>query len=515
MAAGAGPLAAASVTPGDSGTPKEVGWPILALLMLFGFLGALDQNVIVTALQRMLGDAHVPIVLLDFSGGSGIQFDRAGWLITGYLLGYVAVLPLMGAVSDVYGRRWTMVGALLIFALGSVLTARADTLPHLVLARMAQALGAGALLPVALAAASDMVGPRRQGLVLGLIVAAAELGGVCGPLYGALITQASGEGWRLIFWLNVPIAALLIPAALRLPSAGAARPVDYRGGLTLGLALAALVAGSSSSGIVGSTFGGGNTNRWLLLAGAALLAGFWRIERVIPSPLLPASIATNRRFAAACAVNGLIGVALGVAVVVIPIYATTVQNVTPVQGGLLLLRFLAMLALGAAAGGWLRDRAGSRLVAVIGLALAALGYWLLRDWLVSPPTSPSWPAPLLAGFGLGMVAAPVTVAALEAAGADRGGVLASLVTAARAIGTMIGLSSPTSYGSWRFHIVGAGVRMPPINPLEGLLGVQRATAAFSLALQAKELLVLREIFAGSALCCALAILPALLFARDP
>ena len=92
-------------------------------LAAFGFVGALDQNVIVTALPRMLNDTGAPILLFSLHKTAALQFDRAGWLVTGYLLGYVAVLPLMGAVSDVHGRRQVMPVALLIFLGGSVAAA--------------------------------------------------------------------------------------------------------------------------------------------------------------------------------------------------------------------------------------------------------------------------------------------------------------------------------------------------------------------------------------------------------
>lgn len=483
---------------------------ILALLTFFGFLGALDQNVIVTALPRMLDDTNAPIVLLAVGKAPAIQFDRAGWLVTGYLLGYVAVLPLMGAVSDVYGRRRTLQVALLTFAAGSVFAASAGTLPVLVLARMGQAMGAGALLPVSLAAAADLTDSRHQGRALGMIVAAAELGGVCGPLYGAFISQQNDLGWRLIFWLNVPLVALLLPITLLLPADGSPRRVDYRGSITLGLALAALVAGTSSSGIFGTT-GGGTANRLLLPVSALLLVALWRLERHRPNALLPFGLFRHPRFVAACVVNALVGVALGVAIVLVPLYAVTVLADSPVEGGLLLLRYLVMLALGAAAGGWLRDRYGARPVAIAGLALAAAGYWLLHGWLVSPPRVPSWPPPLLAGWGIGLVAAPVTTVALQAAGRDQGGVLASLVTAARVIGMMVGLSSLTSYGSWRFHLLTMHLRMPPVPSGSGLAGLQRVMTAYDLTLQGKELLVLREIVAEAGLCCLVALLAALFF----
>jgi MFS family permease len=484
---------------------------ILGLLTVFGFLGALDQNVIVTTLPRMLGDTNVPIVLFTVGKAPAIEFDRAGWLVTGYLLGYVAVLPLMGAISDVYGRRRTLQAALLVFALGSTIAANAGTLPVLVLARTGQALGAGALLPVSLAATADLVGSRQQGRALGLLAAAAELGGVCGPLYGGFISQLSDLGWRLIFWLNVPIVLLLLPLTFLLPAGGTARPVDYRGSLILGVALAALVAGTSSSGIFGSSVGGGTANRLFLLCSMVLLIVFLQLERRASSPLLPVGLFRHSRLVAACAVNLLVGVALGVAIVLIPIYAATVQDVSPVDGGLLLLRYLVLLALGAAVGGRLCDRIGARRVALIGLSLATAGYWLLRPWLVVPPHSPSWLPPMLAGLGIGLVATPVTTVALRAAGRDQGGVLASMVTAARVIGMMVGLSSLTSFGSWRFHLLTQGMHMPPVPAGSGLAGLQRVMAAYGIALQGKEIAVLQEILFGAGVCCALALLPALLF----
>ena len=484
-------------------------WLIAVGLAAFGFVGALDQNVIVTALSRMLGDTNVQIVAFSPTGAPSIQIDRAGWLVTGYLLGYVAVLPLMGAVSDAYGRRQVMLAALGVFAVGSVAVALAQSLTVLVLARTVQALGGGALLPVALAAAADVVAPWRQGLALGIIAAAAELGGVCGPIYGAVITQHTGLSWRLIFWLNLPIVVLLAGLAMRMSPRRAAQSVDYRGGLVLGGALAALAVGTSSSGIFGTGAGGGDANRVFLVLCVALLVVLWQVERRAASPLIPGAIVRDMRFAAACAVNALIGVALSVTMVAIPLYAATVLAAPPVQGGLLLLRYLIFLVAGAVLGGWFRDRIGSRAVAVAGLILAALGCWLLRDWLAAPPRSPQWLAPALAGLGTGLVAAPVTTSALSVAEHERGGALASLVTAARVAGMMAGLSAVVSWGSWRFGQFASGLRMR-VPAHSSFKDLQHIADAFGILLQGRELTVLREIFVALAVVLAVAILPAAL-----
>src|SRR5215472_3809628 len=182
------------------------------------FLTALDQTVVVTALPQIIVDLQIPLT----------QLDRAAWIISGYLLGYVVAMPLMGRVSDMYGRRRVFIICLCIFALGSLFCALApilgDNVPlyflqdigidvsapgliWLVAARFVQAAGGGAVVPVAMAVAGDFYGEKRRGLALGLIGMVTEAGGVLGPLYGAIIVQF--WGWQAIFFLNLPIIAIL------------------------------------------------------------------------------------------------------------------------------------------------------------------------------------------------------------------------------------------------------------------------------------------------------------------
>ncbi len=192
-----------------------------------GFAAA-DNYVVVLALPDMMGSA----------GLSAEDLQKAAPIISGFLLGYIAMLPLIGRIADIHGRLPVLVGALVVFALGSLVTAAAYDLPSVVVGRLLQGVGAGGLLPPTLALVADLYPPHRRGVPLGVVGAVQEFGNVVGPVYGALVL-AFGS-WRTIFWIN--LAAGLVLAALISQQRAVGTPATRaaRRGLDwLGLALAA------------------------------------------------------------------------------------------------------------------------------------------------------------------------------------------------------------------------------------------------------------------------------------
>jgi MFS family permease len=175
-------------------------------------LGAADTYVVVIALPAIMSSVGVDLAHLQ----------QATPIISGFLVGYVAVLPLLGRLSDLYGRSPVLLGCLLLFAAGSLLTASANTLGAVVLGRALQGAGGGGLVPVTLALVADLWPAQRRGVPLGVVGAVQEFGSVVGPLYGAALTAAST--WRAIFYVNMPLAAM-IAVGVRTPrgrSGGAA-----------------------------------------------------------------------------------------------------------------------------------------------------------------------------------------------------------------------------------------------------------------------------------------------------
>lgn len=202
---------------------------LLGLAAVAVAFAAADTYVVVLALPEMMTDAGVAVD----------ELQRAAPIISGFLLGYVAMLPLIGRIADLRGHVPVLVGSLVVFALGSLVTAASYDLTSMVAGRFLQGMGGGGLVPATLALVADIYPPARRGVPLGVVGAVQELGSVLGPLYGALVLAFAG--WAAIFWLNLA-AGLALAAALRLaaesPQPG--QPPDRLSGALVPVALGLL-----------------------------------------------------------------------------------------------------------------------------------------------------------------------------------------------------------------------------------------------------------------------------------
>ena len=485
-----------SVSAPERGRRAAAGVCGLAVL-----LGALDAYVVVTILVTMVRDLGIPIDRLE----------RATPIVTGYLLGYVAAMPFLGQLSDRVGRRVVIQVCLAGFAAGSAVTAAAGSLPILVAGRLVQGAAGGALLPVSFALVGDLWQQDRRPLALGVVGAAQELGSVVGPLYGA--GMAAAIGWRGLFWVNVPLAALAAVAVHRIVPAGRAagpRPrIDVAGGLLLAGALAALILGlynPDPGGALLSAWGPGAIGG----AGFLLLAFAWRESRSRVRLIDPAGLRAVP-FSAALGASFLAGTALMVTMVDIPLVAQTLLGQSAVGGALLLSRFLVALPVGAVLGGLLASRRSERATAAVGLLLSTGAYLLVAGWPIQALASRYHVGPLsvprvdvdlaLAGFGLGLVIAPVAAAALRSARPEQHGVASAAVVVSRMMGMLVGIAALAAWGLHRFHQLTATLSTPlPFGrpPAE----FQRQLAAYRRSLDAALHSEYREIFLITAAVCA-------------
>ncbi len=459
------------------------------------FLGALDQTVIVAALPAVVVDLQIPFDSLD----------QAAWVVSGYLLGYTVALPVMGRFADVRGRRPTLAISLLAFAAGSMGCALSWSLATLVAARVVQSVGGGALLPVAIAIVSDRYPADRRALGIGLVGAVAEAGGVLGPLYGAGII--SWLAWRWIFWINVPVALLLLVVSFAgLPSRRAVGGrLDLGGAGLIALALGLQIVGLSHEAVI--IAGSDVRNALLALAVVGLVAFVWWESRV-KEPLLELRLFRQVAFSAAIAGGAVLGGALIVAMVDVPLYAATILSLSAAAGGLLLTRLTAFIPVGAILGGVVAQRVGLGPPAALGYAIAALGLGIMATWGTMPGDSLLWGSMAVAGLGFGMLIAPLATAAVNVGGASREASAAALFSVARLVGMTVGLSILTAWGLDRFDRLAGSIPLPLPRAGESAADSQARLAAYNQAILQVGAEVYREIFLAAAAICVVGLVAA-------
>lgn len=447
-------------TPAKTAGNKKLAVTALTIACIGVFFTALDQTVVVTALPQIITNLQIPIT----------QLDHAAWIVSAYLLGFVVAMPLMGRVSDLYGRRRIFLLCLAIFGVGSILCGIAPILgqmvdvsflnvfgidtasPGLVLliaARFFQAIGGGAVVPVAMAIAGDFYGKERRGLALGIIGAVTEAGGALGPLYGAVIVQSLG--WQFIFYLNVPIVVALFIAAWIFIPKGRRIPerIDWLGAVLLGIALTCLSLGLAQEGTsLGPTVANGPTpqnNPITIGLSIIFFIAFVIVELKRRWPVVEVRLFKRISFGATSLVSLFIGAALIIAMADIPIFVDTVLQRPVLDSGLALLRLTALIPVGAILGGWLCERMSCRVTGVLGLLFTATGFFLMSRWPIHVDWTQITISTVTAGFGFGLVIAPIGTTAINSVRATQAGMGSAVVTALRMVGMMLGLAALTSW----------------------------------------------------------------------
>ena len=419
---------------------------MLTIVGLGAFVTALDQTVVVTALPSVMLDLKIPFT----------ELDRVSWIITAYLLGYTVAMPFIGRMGDVYGYARVYRVSLVVFTVGTCLVAVSPSLEWMVGARVIQAVGGGATVPIGMAIAGNALPRHRLGLALGIVGASAEAGSMLGPAYGGAIIELLN--WRWVFWLNVPQSGLLLLGLMWLPSRRDRQSrVDYFGGALLVATLAVFSLALSREGL----FTLSSSKPFIFGAPALVLgAALVLVERRSPQPLLAPLFFRSRAFLAANLAQLLVGISLIIAMVTVPLMANTVMAKPPITGALWLLRLTGLIPVGAVLGGLALPVVGVRPVTVAGLALTALGLFLASTWDIGVGEPELTLHLAAAGLGFGLVIAPIASRAINAVPMDYRGTAASLVVVARMLGMTLGLAALSAWGVEQFQVLTAGLESP-------------------------------------------------------
>jgi EmrB/QacA subfamily drug resistance transporter len=460
---------------------------LLVLAGLGVFFAADDQTSVVAVLPSMINDI----------GLAQDQFFRAAWIVNGYILGYVVAMPLMGRFADAYGRGRVFSAALVLFCAGSAWVALSNGLTLLSIARAVQAVGGGAVVPVAMALVMQIASPGRRALGLGIMAAASEAGGLIGPLWGGGIAELMG--WRAMFWINLPMCLPIAAAIWVLARREVAAPrqdLDLPGASLLGISLVALTIGLTDDPIEPRatlvTLG-------LFAVAALLFLAFLLREMHAPVPLLRLELFRRRRLSAAFAVNGLSGGTLIVAMVSVPLFTNVVLGQSALQGGINLMRLTVALPVGAVVGGAIAQRYGSNYGACLGFLFASAGFLLMSRWPEDPSFIVMTGPLLIAGFGFGLIIAPSNSAALDETIEDERATIASLLTVMRLLGALVGVALLTTRGLGSFYTQAGLIPLDDPRFRELVTGLQ--VGAF------------REVFLVTSGVCLLTILPAAFLGR--
>lgn len=360
---------------------------VLALTSAAALMVALDQLVVATALSTIRDDLHASIATLE-------------WTVNAYSLSFAVLLITGAALGDRLGRRRMFAVGLVVFTLASVACALAPNTGLLIGARAVQGAGSALVMPLAVALLTNAFPPEKRGSALGIFTALTGLAVVGGPLVGGAITE--GIAWQWIFWVNVPIGAILLPLVLlrTSESRGPKARTDLLGLVLVSAAMFGMVWGLVRGNTVG--WGSGEVVT-MLLAGAVLTGAFIAWEARVSEPMLAIKLFADPTFAAANIAIFMLTAALFSTVFFLAQYLQITLGYSPLGAGLRFLPWTLTLFVIAPTAGRLTDRIGSRSLLTLGLTLQAIGI----GWVaLSIADGGSYPAAIaalmIAGCGTSM-----------------------------------------------------------------------------------------------------------------
>ena len=373
---------------------RAQGWA-LVLASAASFMVVLDLLVVATALSTIRRDL-------------GASIGQLEWTVNAYTLTFAVLLMTAAAVGDRLGWRRVFAVGLGVFAAASAACALAPGVGALIAARAVQGAGAAMIMPLALALLNAAFPPQRRGWAMGIFGAVTALAAVVGPVLGGAITQ--GLAWQWIFWLNVPLALLAIPLALRrlTESHGPQAPLDLPG-----LALASGASLGLVWGLVRGTSAGWGSPEvaGTLAAGAVLAVAFAGWESRARAPMLPMRLFASRAFSAGNAAIFFLNASLTGAVFFTAQFLQVSLGQDPLAAGIRLLPWGLAPFLIAPRAGKLADRIGERPLIVCGLLLQAAGLaWIAAVAAPGLAYSAMLAPMILSGAGFAMALPAVTKA---------------------------------------------------------------------------------------------------------
>ena len=423
-------------------------WQVLGIVMIGTLMSALDSSIV---------NVSIPPIMADF----GVGLDDIEWVITSYMLAFATLMPLTAWLRDRVGHKMLYIGSLIIFTIGSVLCGISWNLPSMIVARVIQAIGGGAVTPTGMAMITETFEPHERGRALGFWAMGAVMGPAFGPTVGGYLTR--DFGWPSIFLVNLPIGIIGVVLGLRLlkadkPSHHARKPFDAAGFIFLGMFLISFLLATSK----GETEGWFSTYIVTCVAVSIVgLVGFLLVESLVDHKIMDLPLLANPVFAACFLMTAVRSIALYGGTFLLPVFLQNFKGFDEVQSGLILLPGSLLMGVLMPFAGRLGDVLSPRLMAAVGFALLGVFFFEYRNldmdtstWGIIMPT-------MIRGVGVAMLIAPLTATAMNSVPKSKAGMASSMLNIIQQVGGSIGIAvlSLVLHRRSVYHlsVLGAGV----------------------------------------------------------
>lgn len=405
------------------------------LFVIFGlmggmFLSSLDQTIVGTSIRTISDDLN--------------GLSQQASVTTAYLILATISTPLYGKLSDIFGRRPLFIIAISIFLVGSIAAGFATSMTQLAAFRAIQGLGAGGLMALPLAIMGDILAPRERAKYQGYFLAVFGISSVIGPLIGGLLAGATDilfiTGWRWVFLINIPIAAVALTIVFRflhIPHTRRKVRIDWWGAVTVIVGLVPLLLVAEN----GRDWGWDSIGAIACyVIGALGITAFIVSERLMgDDALIPLKLFKNATFSMATILGVLVGFGMFGAMMTLPLYLQIVKGATPTESGFLMLPMILGLMISSIASGQIISRTGQYGVfPKIGTASMVVGFFILTFATADKPVWFVMIGMFFVGLGLGQLMQTLTLASQNSVGPREIGVATSSSTFFRQIGGTLG-----------------------------------------------------------------------------
>jgi MFS transporter, DHA2 family, multidrug resistance protein len=409
--------------------PRVNPWLIAVSVMLATFMEVLDTSIASVALPYIAGNL-------------GASTDEATWVLTSYLVSNAIILPTSAWFGGFFGRKRFLIGCIIIFTASSFMCGAATSLGFLIVARVVQGAGGGALQPLAQAILLESFPPARRGVAMAVYGVGVIVAPIIGPTLGGWLTDS--YSWRWAFYINIPVGFLAVflismfvedPPYLKAVRRG---KFDFLGFGLLSIWLASLQITLDKGQEV--DWFGALWLRWFAGISVVSFIGFIIRELTAQYPIVNLRTLKNRNFASACAVFLMFGAVLYALITMLPLFLQTLLGYTATDAGLTVSpRGLGVLiALGFV--GMLMHKVNARYLLMFGFAVLGISCFVLSQLSLGVAQRSVIPVNMLMGFGTGFIFVPLTTISVSTLRDDQIGSATGIQNLARNVGGSMGIS---------------------------------------------------------------------------